>query len=168
MKTRVLLVVTALLFFGLHQSQAQGRSLRVGYIDMDYILENVPEYKEAETQLNGRVQKWKSEIEQKMDFEKRIAKYGLKFATSKVPRPDFWSGFRIVPSKIEFWQKRDFRLHERQQVDPRLPSLVRFPPALDVALAHLIETPSDHRDRATEQVDAVWSPRFRQVALVPM
>lgn len=66
MKTRVLLLVTALLFFGLHQSQAQGRSLRVGYIDMDYILENVPEYKEAETQLNGRVQKWKSEIEQKM------------------------------------------------------------------------------------------------------
>ena len=48
-----------------------------------------------------------------MDFEKRIAKFGLKFATGKVPRPDFWSGFLVVPNKIEFWQKRDFRLHER-------------------------------------------------------
>ena len=75
MKTRILLLVSVLFLTGL-QSNAQGRSLRVGYIDMDYILENVPEYKEAETQLNGRVQKWKSEIDQKIqviaDMQKNL------------------------------------------------------------------------------------------------
>ena len=71
-----------------------------------------------QSQIGAWASKQSSEIEQKMDFEKRIAKYGLKFAASKVPRPDFWSGFRIVPSKIEFWQKRDFRLHERHVFTP--------------------------------------------------
>ena len=42
------------------------RSIKVAYIDMEYILDNVPEYKEASTQLETRTQKWKSEIEKKM------------------------------------------------------------------------------------------------------
>lgn len=46
------------------QLQAQ-RGLKIGYVDMDYILENVPEYQQASQQLTGRVQKWKSEIEAK-------------------------------------------------------------------------------------------------------
>ena len=43
-------------------SHAQ-KSIRIGYIDMDYILENVPEYRQASSQLEGKVQKWKAEIE---------------------------------------------------------------------------------------------------------
>lgn len=42
------------------------RSIKVAYIDMEYILDNVPEYKEASRQLESRTQKWKSEIEKKM------------------------------------------------------------------------------------------------------
>jgi len=41
------------------------RGLNIGYIDMDYILENIPEYKEASTQLENRVQEWKNEIDAK-------------------------------------------------------------------------------------------------------
>ena len=44
--------------------QAQ-RGVRIGYIDMEYILENVPEYIEAGTQLDGKVQRWKADIEKK-------------------------------------------------------------------------------------------------------
>lgn len=46
-------------------SQAQTRSTRIGYIDMEYILENVSDYKEANAQLELKAQKWKQEIETK-------------------------------------------------------------------------------------------------------
>ncbi|MTH16192.1 OmpH family outer membrane protein [Flavobacterium sp. LC2016-01] len=46
-------------------SQAQTRTTRIGYIDMEYILENVSDYKEATAQLELKAQKWKQEIESK-------------------------------------------------------------------------------------------------------
>jgi Skp family chaperone for outer membrane proteins len=45
--------------------QAQTRGTKVGYIDMEYILQNVPEYKEAQNQLEQKAQKWKQEVEAK-------------------------------------------------------------------------------------------------------
>ena len=45
--------------------QAQTRGTKVGYIDMEYILQNVPDYKEAQNQLEQKAQKWKQEIEAK-------------------------------------------------------------------------------------------------------
>lgn len=45
--------------------QAQTRTTRIGYIDMEYILENVSDYKEATAQLELKAQKWKQEIESK-------------------------------------------------------------------------------------------------------
>ncbi len=50
------------------------RSLRVGYIDMDYILENVPEYQEASQQLDQKVNRWKSEIEAKLSEIEQMKK----------------------------------------------------------------------------------------------
>ena len=80
MKTRILLLVSVLFLTGL-QSYGQGRSLRVGYIDMDYILENVPEYQEATTQLEGKVQKWKKDLEK---MSKEIDQMKLNLANEKV------------------------------------------------------------------------------------
>lgn len=48
-----------------YTSQAQTRTTRIGYIDMEYILENVSDYKEAKAQLELKAQKWKQEIETK-------------------------------------------------------------------------------------------------------
>ena len=64
MKTKVLFLL-ALTFLISLSSMAQ-RSVRIGYIDTEYILQNVPEYQEASIQLDSKVQRWKSEIEQRL------------------------------------------------------------------------------------------------------
>lgn len=66
MKYKVLFLVTMI---GLMSfvSNAQGRGVRIGYIDTEYILQNIPEYQQATTQLEQKVQQWKTEIEQRLN-----------------------------------------------------------------------------------------------------
>lgn len=77
---------TKLLFFALvflcfsFIANAQ-RGVRIGYIDMEYILENVPEYTEASTQLDGKVQRWKQDIEKK---QKNIDQMKLNLSNERV------------------------------------------------------------------------------------
>ena len=62
-----------LLIFGITlTSNAQAKGAKIGYIDMDYILENVPEYKEASVQLEQKAQKWKQDIEVKKNAIKKL------------------------------------------------------------------------------------------------
>ena len=48
------------------------------------------------------------------EFEQRIAQITEDFANQEIPRPPFWSGFRVVPKSIEFWQEGEFRIHKRE------------------------------------------------------
>jgi Skp family chaperone for outer membrane proteins len=62
MKTKQILLLAITCICMSFSAQAQ-RGVRIGYIDMEYILENVPEYREASTQLDGKVQRWKADLE---------------------------------------------------------------------------------------------------------
>jgi pyridoxamine 5'-phosphate oxidase len=46
-------------------------------------------------------------------LEAKVAEMKQRFAHGEIPLPDFWGGYRIVPSRIEFWQGRESRLHDR-------------------------------------------------------
>ncbi|WP_369992349.1 OmpH family outer membrane protein [Winogradskyella sp.] len=61
-KVLFLLAIIGLMSFSVNAQ----RGVRIGYIDTEYILQNVPEYQEASTQLDNKVLEWKSEIEQKL------------------------------------------------------------------------------------------------------
>ncbi|SEL49857.1 periplasmic chaperone for outer membrane proteins Skp [Maribacter orientalis] len=70
-KTKVLLLVSVI--FMTIGSFAQ-RGVRMAYVDMEYILENVEEYRDATEQLEAKVQRWKVEIEQKQSIVEQMKK----------------------------------------------------------------------------------------------
>ncbi len=48
-----------------------------------------------------------------LELEQACARVALRHPFGAVPRPPFWSGFRVVPERIEFWKEKPFRRHER-------------------------------------------------------
>jgi pyridoxamine 5'-phosphate oxidase len=66
----------------------------------------------------SRIGAWASRqsrvLEGRWALEKAVAEYTLQFGIGEIPRPPFWSGFRVLPRRIEFWRDMPFRLHERQ------------------------------------------------------
>jgi len=53
-------------------------------------------------------------MEGRFDLEKRVAQFTAKYAIGTVPRPDFWTGVRVKPERIEIWSEGRFRLHDRE------------------------------------------------------
>lgn len=74
----------------------------------------------------SRIGAWASKqsrpLESRFALEKAVAEYTARYAIGEIPRPSYWSGFRIRPTSIEFWKDQQFRLHDR--IEFRRPSPV--------------------------------------------
>ena len=69
----------------------------------------------------SRIGAWASEQSRPLDsretLELAVAREAARFADGDVPRPEHWTGWRVVPDSVEFWRDRPFRLHDRLRFD---------------------------------------------------
>lgn len=104
--------LTALCFHWPHleiQVRIEGKAEPVTSDEADAYFASRP----RQSQLGAWASQQSRPIEHEGDLETRLAEYELKFADGPVPRPPYWSGFRVTPRRIEFWHNRPSRLHLR-------------------------------------------------------
>jgi len=91
------------------QIRVQGIVEQVGDAEADAYFHSRP----RESQIGAWASKQSEALESRDILDKKFEEYSSKFSGKEIPRPSYWTGFRIVPAKIEFWQERSNRLHDR-------------------------------------------------------
>jgi len=91
------------------QVRVRGSVERVTEAEADVYFATRPQ----QAQIGAWASKQSAPLESRLAFEKAVALYAAKYALGTVPRPPNWSGYRIMPLRIEFWHDRPFRLHDR-------------------------------------------------------
>ena len=92
------------------QVRVEGRIERVSDEEADEYFATRP----RGSQIGAWASRQSRPIEREGELEQRVAQYEKEFAGKDVPRPPFWSGFRLVPAVVEFWHGKPSRLHDRR------------------------------------------------------
>lgn len=64
-------------------------------------------------QIGAHVSKQSRKLQDRAALERQVSVVENQFGSGKISRPDYWGGFRLIPKRYEFWQEREFRLHDR-------------------------------------------------------
>lgn len=65
------------------------------------------------SQIGAWASRQSSKLDERRTLEHRVKAFEEKYPEGEVPLPDHWGGYRVIPSRIEFWQGRPYRLHDR-------------------------------------------------------
>jgi pyridoxamine 5'-phosphate oxidase len=91
------------------QVRIRGRATQVSDEEADTYFTSRPRL----SQISAWASKQSRPMEGYFELEAAIAKAALRFGVGSIPRPPFWSGFRVVPERIEFWHGKPYRRHHR-------------------------------------------------------
>lgn len=96
------------------------RQVRIEGIASEQSRENVEQYFQSRPR-NSQIAAWSSkqstELSSMAVLSNRFKKFESEFEGMKVPLPDFWGGYVIKPTRVEYWSGRPFRMHERIVLD---------------------------------------------------
>jgi pyridoxamine 5'-phosphate oxidase len=91
------------------QVRVEGKAERLSGDESDAYFAGRP----RGSQVGAWASEQSAEMTDREELESRFLEIEQRFQAVPVPRPPFWGGFRVVPNRVEFWQGRPDRLHDR-------------------------------------------------------